>query len=166
MINDLQSAKFPGNPLPLLRSRWWTALLIVSLGVNLLIAGLMLGHRFGGGPGGSGMGQLIPGKFFADLPGPRRRELLKDLRPMRDDIRTIRDEANATAAKLADALNAANYDATQVKNLVAEFTTGAGSLAAQGGAVVLQLVDKLTPEERKILSDDIKDRLLHERGKK
>jgi hypothetical protein len=41
---------------------------------------------------------------------------------------------------------------------VSAFTTGTESLAAKGGDVVVKIVSQLTPEERKILAQTIRQR--------
>lgn len=156
------------DAIPHLRSRWWTVLLIVSLGINLLIAGVVAGRMLGGPPGGmilQGFGQLVPRKFFGDLPHERRQELMALIRDNRDEFKAMRDQALATALKLADVLDDANYDPEKAKAVIAEFTTGANSLAARGGAVSMALLDKLTPDERILLANAIRDRAAHE-GKK
>ena len=156
------------NAIPHLRSRWWTVLLIASLGVNLLIAGVVAGRMFDGPPGPripQGFGQLVPRKFFGDLPQERRQQLMALIRDNRDEFKAMREQAQATALKLADVLNDANYDPEKAKVVIAEFTTGANSLAARGGAVSMALLDKLTPEERVLLANAIRDRVAYE-GKK
>jgi uncharacterized membrane protein len=144
--------------LPTLRSRWWVVVLGLSLMANLLIVGAVIGHRYwdGGGDRRNNFVQLVPGKFFGDLPGGRRRELMQFLHGQGDDFKSLRAETRATALKLADALD--HYDAVNVKTVIDNFTTGSESLAARGGAVVVDLIAKLTPDERAQLAAAIRDR--------
>ena len=157
------------NAIPHLRSRWWTVLLIASLGVNLLIAGVVAGRMLDGPPPGGiamqGFGQLVPRKFFGDLPRERREELMALIRDNRDEFKTMREQAQATALKLADVLGDANYDPEKARAVIAEFTTGANSLAVRGGSVSMALLDKLTPDERVLLASAIRGRAARE-GKK
>jgi hypothetical protein len=157
------------NSIPHLRSRWWTVLLVASLGVNLLVAGLVVGRAFNGPPpggmGAQGFGQLVPRKFFEDLPRQRRDELMAVVRDNRDEFKSMRQQAQATALKLADVLEDPNYDPEKAKSVIADFTTGANSLASRGGAVSLALLEKLTSDERILLASEITDRAFHE-GKK
>jgi uncharacterized membrane protein len=148
------------NRVPTLRSRWWTGLLALSLMANLLVGGLIAGrimypHQIDRMMRDSFV-QLVPRKFFVDLPSQRRKELVQFLRDHRDEIRTLREASQTTVAKLADALE--NYDAATVKSVIDSFTTGSESLAAKTGAVVMDLVAKLTPEERKKLAEIIRER--------
>ena len=143
-------------------SRWWSALLIASLALNLFIGGALTTRfltreapqRFIG----ASYTQLIPRRFFAELPSDRRRALLDILRQYRKDFRTNREGTEATAAKLADALVTDPYDVGNVKLVVIEFASQSGKLAARGGDAALDIIALLSPEERKILADAIRDR--------
>ncbi|MEO6608239.1 MAG: periplasmic heavy metal sensor, partial [Aestuariivirga sp.] len=148
-MTDRTSPILVKNGIPHLRSRWWTVLLVASLGINLLIAGVVAGRAFNGPPGGiapQGFGQLVPRKFFDDLPRQRRDELMGVIRDNRDEFKAMRQQAQATALKLADVLEDPNYDPEKAKAVIADFTTGANSLASRGGAVSLALLGKLTAD--------------------
>jgi hypothetical protein len=154
------------NRVPTLRSRWWTGLLVLSLTANFLVGGLIVGRimyphemdrmmrdRFV---------QLVPRKFFMDLPAPRREEIIQFLRDHRGELKALRETSQTTLVKFADALE--NYDTATIKSVIDSFTTGSESLAAKSGAVVTELVMKLTPEERKKLAEIIRER--HNRKQK
>jgi uncharacterized membrane protein len=148
------------NRVPTLRSRWWTALLALSLMANFLVGGLIVGrimypHQVDRMMRDSFV-QLVPRRFFLDLPAPRRKELTQFLRDHRGELKALREASQITMRKLADALE--NYDAATVKSVIDSFTTGSESLAAKSGAVVMDLVAKLTPEERKKLAEIIRER--------
>ena len=164
-MTDTLSAKI-GNAIPILKSKWWTALLVVSLMANLLIAGAIggrfaRGHEFGQ-PKGSNFVQLIPRKFLDDLDGPRRRELMTMLRDNRDEFKQMRASANVAALELATALENPNYNSAAVQSVIEKFSTGRESLAAKGSAVVIEIIAKLSAEERKNLAAAIRDRSMHE----
>jgi hypothetical protein len=74
----------------------------------------------------------------------------------------MREQAQATALKLADVLEDPNYDPEKAKAVIADFTTGANSLAARGGQVSMALLDKLTRDERILLANEIRERAAHE----
>ncbi len=159
------------NSVPQLHSRWWTVLLVLSLCINLLVAGSIAGRVLHGPPqpdgiAAQGFGQLVPRKFFGDLPRDRREELLSVIRSNRDEFRAMRDQAQATALKLADVLSDPNYDPEKARAVIADFTTGANSLAARGGSVSMALLDKLTKDERILLANEIRDRAAHEGRKR
>jgi uncharacterized membrane protein len=143
-------------------SHWWSALLIVSLALNLFIGGA-IATRFltRDGPQrfiGASYTQLIPRRFFAEIPVERRKVLLDILRQYRKDFRADREGTEAVAAKLADVLVSEPYDVEKVKLVVSEFAGQSGKLAARGGDAALDIIALLSPDERKILADAIRDR--------
>lgn len=148
--------------LPRLQSRWWTAVLCLSLMLNLLVGGAIIGHRMAGGPmerlSGASYVQLIPRRFFAELPSARRRELMDIVGRNREDLRGLRKTSEEASLKLADALDQPSFDIANVKSAVDGFATGSESLAARGGAIVVEIVSLLTPEERASLAQAIRDR--------
>jgi Spy/CpxP family protein refolding chaperone len=156
--------------LPRLNSRWWTGLLALSLMANLLVGGLALGHRFGGGRGDARMPrdqamQIVPRKFFADLPAERRRELLRVVRSKMRALRNDQQPDREAALKLADVLGAENMNKSDVQAAIAAFNQGPQSLPARTGKISEELIDLLTPEERKALSAAIKERALQMKSK-
>jgi uncharacterized membrane protein len=143
-------------------SRWWTALLIVSLALNVLI-GAATATRFfvkerTERVTGAGYVQLVPRKFLADLPRERRRELLAVFKQFRDEFRDGRRAARESAAKLADALEAEPYDAAAVKAVADEFARSGSGMIVHGVEAAVQFVARLTPEERKQLALRIRER--------
>jgi hypothetical protein len=140
--------------IPQLQSRWWTLVLALSLMVNLLIAGAVIGHRFR--PHRDDMMQFIPHNFIASLSNQRRGEIIDILRNSKDQLKSMRDASDATALKLADALQ--NYDAANVKSIIDSYTTGSTSFAAKRGQIFNDMITKLTAEERQALALAIKER--------
>jgi len=151
-------------------TRWWTALLIASLALNLFI-GAAIATRFftHGGPQrfiGASYTQLIPRGFFAEMPRERRKVLLDILKQYRKDFHADREGTEAVAAKLADALVSEPYDVEKVKLVVGEFASQSGKLAARGGDAALDIIALLSPEERKILAEAIRERANRNRDRK
>ncbi len=148
--------------LPQLKSRWWTALLGLSLMINLLIGGMVLGRLSGHGNmerlAGVSYVQLIPRRFLQELPRERRKELMEIIQRNRPDLRNLREASEASSVKLADVLDKEDFSLDDVRGTIREFTTGTESLAAKGGDVVVDIVAKLTPEERKTLAIAIRER--------
>ena len=169
MSNDLIPPLVPlrRSWLPKLKSRWWTLLLGLSLMVNLLIGGMVVGRLSGRGDmerlAGVSYVQLIPRRFLQELPRERRKEMMEIIRQNRPDLRNLREASEASSVKLADVLEKENFSLDDVRGTIREFTTGTESLAAKGGDVVVDIVAKLTPEERKTLATAIRER--GERGK-
>jgi uncharacterized membrane protein len=161
-MTETNEIKSPKSWWPQLTSKWWTALLGLSLMANLLVGGIVLGGFFGKQRmerlAGVSYVQLIPRNFFRELSNDRRKELMQIVRDNRDDLKQLRDTSAATSLKLADALEQPTFSIEEVQKTVAAFTTGTESLAAKGGDVVVKIVTQLTPEERKILATSIRER--------
>jgi uncharacterized membrane protein len=155
--------------LPQLRSRWWTALLGLSLMLNLLIVGLAGGAFWKGGRdarlAGASYIQLVPRSFFRDISSERRDVLMQIVRGHRDDLRDLRKTADGASLKLAEALEKDPFVLDDVRKTVSDFSTGTESLAAKGGDIVMQIVTQLSPEERTLLAAAIRARDLRGRKK-
>ena len=100
------------------------------------------------------------------MPRDRRRVLLDILRQYRKDFRAEREGTETVAAKLADALVNEPYDVEKVKLVVGEFAGQSRNLAVRGGDAALDIIGRLSPEERKILADAIRDRASRNKGRK
>ncbi len=158
-----------GTPVPpsVRRIPWLKAALIASLAVNLLFIGagvtrFMLREQPDRISGLSQM-QIIPRKFFSELDGPRKAELLGVFREFRPAFRDGRRAARQEIAVIAAALEAEPYDAARVKAAIDGFSARSESLVASGGQAALTLIERLTPEERKLLARHIRQR--SERGR-
>lgn len=166
MSDDGTVSKF--RYLPARGSRWWTALLVGSLAINLLIGGAVAARYFTSEKherfAGASYTQLIPRGFFSEIPRERRQVLLDILKQYRKDFRNDRDAFEAAAGKLADALEVEPYDVEKVKLVINEFASQAGKLAARGGDAALEILAQLSPEERKTLAGAIRNRA--NKGKK
>jgi hypothetical protein len=53
-------------------------------------------------------------------------------------------------------LDAEPYDAARVQTVIAEFVSGNGQMIAKGGEAALDVISRLTPEERKVLARHIR----------
>jgi uncharacterized membrane protein len=151
-----------GRWLPQLRSRWWTIVLGLSLMLNLMVGGIVLGGAFGKHRAermtGASYVQLIPRNFFRSLSRDRRDELMQIVKENRDDLRGLREAYESNSLKLADVLEKDTFSIDDVRGTVTAFSTGTESLAARGGEVVVKIVSQLTPEERKLLAQSIRQR--------
>ncbi|AZU04571.1 integral membrane protein [Glycocaulis alkaliphilus] len=136
--------------------RFWIALLVVSLGANGVLAGILAQraltpagavHEAGGHmPGGGGFN---PRAFIAALPEERRetasaelREGLRELRPLFGEMIARRREMNAL-------LRAEAFDETAMLALTADIRALRSQLDAAGEEVILGIVSDLEPEARR-----------------
>ncbi|MBI2719372.1 MAG: periplasmic heavy metal sensor [Rhizobiales bacterium] len=144
------------------RWSWWNLLLVVSLALNLLVAGAAVA-RFYFPPSPERMAslsylQLIPRRFMLDVDRQRRETLLALLRDYRDRFRAGQQSSRAAAASLADALEAQPYDETKVRAVVDGFVRNGTDLLALGSQAAMEFIAKLTPEERADLARRIRER--------
>ncbi len=157
-----QSARYWHRFVPLLRSRWWTVLLGLSLMANLLVAGLVLGVRYRGDDRimGANAVQIFPRSFLRDLPRDRRDELMGSVRRNMRGMRDIREGSSEGILQLADALEKDPGDLTLIRPAISNYATGPDSLAARTMTLVSGVIEKMTPEERKSLATAIRERAL------
>ena len=144
------------------RSRWWSLLLIASLALNLLVGGMIAARFFWAERMGRFYGpsytQLLPRKFIEDLDRDRRKEVLAILKSHRDRYNQGRESLSAAALQVSTALKSQPYDEVAVKTAVESFSKAGNEMVANGSSAVLDLIAKLTPEERAGLASRIEER--------
>ena len=151
---------------------WTMFLLVASLAVNLLIAGAV-GMRYFYPDrlerwSGASFTQLLPRSFLSDLPEERRREFLDLLKSRRNVFRDSRAGMRDVALRFAEALERSPYDEAHATQAVQDFTRLSTQMVDSGTEVTLQIVQKLTPEERRQLAQQVRDRVerMRDRRKK
>jgi hypothetical protein len=151
------------------RINWMMWALVASLALNLLFVGAGVARFLVREPpervAGLSQVQLIPRKFFSELEGSRKADLMGVFREMGPAFRDGRRAAREEIAALATALEAEPYDEARVKATVDSFSTSSGNLVAAGGETALKLIAMLTPEERKLLAQHIRQRSERGRGR-
>jgi hypothetical protein len=150
------------SPPRLPANRWWMALLVLSLALNLLVAGAVavrffVPDRFERFTG-SGYSPLVPRKFLADLSSDRRKEIGDLLRRNRGEFRGSFAEMRKVAGQLADALEHEPYDEASAFAAVDRHAEVVKGMIDRGVAVTREVIAKLTPEERKLLARRIRER--------
>lgn len=147
---------------PRRKINWLVVALVASLAVNLLVVGAGVARWYVGfGPERYArltQAQLIPRFFFRDLDRARRMELLAVFKGQDKTIREGRQAVKAQVAALATALEADPYDAAQVKAAVEGFTAKSEALFNTGADAALAVIDRLTPEERKLMAQHLRNR--------
>jgi uncharacterized membrane protein len=142
---------------------WTMFLLVASLAVNLLI-GAAAGMRYFYPDrterwSGASFTQLLPRRFLSDLPEDRRREFLVDLKSRREVFRQSRAEMRAVALRFAEALERNPYDEAEATRAIQDFTKLSSQMVDSGTQVTLNIVKKLSPEERGLLAQNVRDRI-------
>jgi len=149
---------------------WLKAALIASLAVNLLFLGAgvtrFVMHDRPERVAGLTQVQIIPRKFFSELDRERKAELLGIFRDFSPKFRDGRRAAQEEIVGLASALEAEPYDVLRVKSAIDNFSARSVGLIATGSEAAMTLIDRLTPEERKLLARHIRERADRGRGGK
>lgn len=130
--------------------RWKGILLVVSLAVNLLIAGLVataaIRHRFAPPPG---LGQATVVAFARTLPEPRRQEIWQAARGERSALRPFRRELRLARDEVRKALLAEPFDAERFKNAHHSLLVAEDSARKAAHALYEAVALRMTAEERR-----------------
>jgi len=118
---------------------------------------------------GASFTQLLPRKFMSDLPEERHREFLDLLKSQRGTFRESRADMRDVALRFAEALERNPYDEARSPPPSRISPSYRNRMVDSGTLVTLQIVQKLTPEERILLAQHVRDRverMQNRRGKK
>ena len=143
-------ARVPG------RWSWRNLLLVVSLGFNLAVIGV-IGARFLAPAQferltSPSYTQLLPRNFLRERPAARRKEVAAIIKAYRQNFKDGRDGLRQAVGRLADALEAGAGDAAAIDTV-----SGAGSaLIGEGAKLAKEIFAKLTPDERKLLAKHLR----------
>jgi len=150
------------------RFTWLKAALVASLALNLLVIGGGIARWYVGfGPDRYArltQAQLIPRFFFHDLDRARRAELFAVFKAHDKEIRDERQAVKAQVLELATALEADPYDPARVNAAVDGFTAKSEALFTTGTGAALELIGKLSPDERRLMAKHLRAREDHDRG--
>ena len=132
--------------------------LVASLAVNLLVLGAVAGsmYMFGRHPPRHGMG---PAEDFGlmgltrTLPEERRKELRKELREDRAELKPLVNDLRAARRDAADKLAAEPFDRAALERAIAAAAEKERTLRQSAVATFLGHADKLTLEERQKLAE-------------
>lgn len=150
-------------------NRWMRLALIGSLALNLLIIGIFIGASFRDpgpdrrtrGPGAPGPGGAVPGDLrslaFA-MPDAPRAALRAELESRPGKFREGRKRVNETRARFVAALEAEPFDITAIQAIFTEQADNFSKITKEGQAVLLQTIDMMSEDERKIFAKNLKDR--------
>lgn len=69
--------------------------------------------------------------------------------------------AGGVTLKFSDILDLQDSNAEKIKSVVDEFTSSTSNIAKQGNEIILDVVYKLTPEERSKSAEMIRQRAAH-----
>ncbi len=134
------------------RRRWVWPVLIVSLTLNLLVAGMMLGAAMRADvrdrPPGSAR-SLIGEPFIRALAPEDRRAFVRSMVRDRDALRTNRAELRARVETLLSALSAEEFDRDAVADILADQRALAQRRQDIGEDLLLDRLEAMTLDERR-----------------
>jgi Spy/CpxP family protein refolding chaperone len=159
-----------GSPPPR-RRRWLVPLLVASVAVNLVIVGAAVSGQVwpdhdDGRKSSHRSADLMPRSFFRALDEERREELVEVFRARKTEWREERRALGDAAAALADALEGEPFEAPQAQSAIADHAARSHQLVDLGAAVATDLVEALTPEERRDLAQAIRQRIEEDRHRR
>jgi len=130
-------------------SRWVKALLVLSLGANLLIAGTAIGIAVTGAPPRERSPDAVAFLSFA-LPQEHRNALREQLVSRRDELRTNRSAVVQLRRQMIQALEAEPFDISAVEEILQRQRAQFLSLGELAHSALLERIEMLSPEERAI----------------
>ncbi|MEM9708422.1 MAG: periplasmic heavy metal sensor [Pseudomonadota bacterium] len=158
MVDAPEPPAPPPQP-PQTRSPVWMRLLLVaSLGVNLLIVGMVAGAVFSGGgqgPGRDAARDFGNSPFFRALGPDERRQMLGDFRSERRSFREGRKDIGNRFEALLNAIRADEFDAETVTTLLDDQREALLNLQGVGERLLIKLVSEMSVEERRAYADRV-----------
>jgi uncharacterized membrane protein len=144
------------------KKSWMKYLLIVSLGLNLAIAGLVIGAKMGGhgGPrgghakyaGGTGMHVLM-----RSLPDSKRGEVRKYFHEKRDKIRANGDAMRNSLISISTAISARPFDENALTTAFAEQRTHITAVTQDAQKSFVAIIAGMSDDERAEYVENMKE---------
>ncbi len=144
----------PTSPGP--RRRWRTWLLIVSLGLNLAVVGMVAGIILRGPPDRAMSGPAL-WSYARALPEPYRDDLRRALRESRGDWAPSRDALRNQRQALASALVAEPYDPGRVTGLLEEELLLGADLGRRSMTLLAAQIARMSPGDRAAFAERLRE---------
>ncbi len=138
--------------------RGWRWLLVVSLALNLLVAGAVAGLWIKGPPHGAPHWGATPTtfglmRFSRDLPLERRQKVRGHLREAYKSLRPLRDEMRAARRRAAEALGAPDFSKEKLQAAMDGIGAAETRIRQTGVDALIKGIGELEPVERQKLSE-------------
>lgn len=149
---------------PVKRRRWLRWLLIVSLGLNLLVAGAAVGLLIkwpsGHYPhGGSFLGVAGLGVISGALTDADRHDIGDELRSRGKSFKRDRDQANQNARRLVSILRADPFKPEQLEEFFEDQRNQVAAMLSEGHSLIAPRILAMSTEQRHEYADRIERRL-------
>lgn len=143
------------------KSKWPRYLLVASLGVNLLFAGLMAGGALrGGGPPdriklGREVASLGLRPYYPALPSAHQQLLQQDIQASRDKFKVGRKTMRKHLKALAAALRTTPYNPQLVEDVLNQQKNDIEGNIGLGIDILVNRLSDLSDEERNLIADKL-----------
>ncbi len=147
------------------KRRWLMPLLLVSLAVNLLVAGLVVGAALSpDGPRKKGGDEravrgVIGAPFFQSLPQEDRRAMVRDIIGNRDQFRESREQLRERFQSFLALLRAEDFNREDAERLLGEQRQAASRRQDLGEGLLLDRLEAMTQEQRTAYADQLEKKL-------
>jgi uncharacterized membrane protein len=142
-----------GGPSGQATPRWMKIALVVSVALNLAVAGLVLGAWLGDGPHKGMPRDLSFGPFSDALSDADRRALRKDLMGRAGEFRSSREAARAEFVALLNALRADPFDPAAMTAALTAIETRNAERLDLGRSLIEARLIAMSAAERKAFAD-------------
>ena len=129
-------------------SRGWKIVVVVSLAVNLLVLGLIVGAGVMHNAGPSDRAMRGASAFIAALPEPERRAVIRDLRPGKGGLEARHGRAARFEAVL-ETLQQDPFDAARLEMLLQDQRGAERARIGRAEAALLARLTTMTPQARR-----------------
>jgi uncharacterized membrane protein len=123
---------------------------IVSLCLNMLLAGVMIGGRWHGGPGRHGP---WASSMMENLPEDARPLIKQVFESRKAEFEAERERVKQARLKVAEILKAETIDRAQLDQALADLMQRSQSIQQLGHQVMVEVAEKLPPETRREIAD-------------
>lgn len=134
-------------------SRWVKVALVASVGLNLAVAGLVLGAWLGDGPHKGMPRDMSFGPFSEALSDTDRRALRKGLMDRMGEFRTSREAARADFEALLATLRADPFDPQAMRTALTAIETRNAERLELGRSLIETRIAEMSTEERQAFAD-------------
>ncbi|MGD9783920.1 MAG: periplasmic heavy metal sensor [Hyphomicrobiaceae bacterium] len=144
--------------------RWLWIVLIASLMANMVVFGAIAGRYWSHGHFGRDHGRWERQGFLDKIAEPRRNELRQMLTADRESLQPLRDEVRKLRAEAREAMSREPFDGTAIRGAIDKVTAARARVRAQMIDDLVEVMGKMTPEERRVFNEHRKSR--RDRGKR
>lgn len=127
--------------------------LIVSLCINLLLAGMMVGGRWYDDDDGPRHGRFLGGPIMRSVPEDARPLVKEVFDSHKAEFDTHRDAIRQARQKVAELLKADTIDQAQLSQAMNDLLQQSQTMRQFGYGVMLEIAQKLPPDVRREMAD-------------